>query len=137
MGVIVVWFVFWAAVGCLVGYAVFGPSRILVLGPDSSVSPRKWPFKKGARETVVEVKGTFSSNSAAILIEAALNGFGIIKVPRYTVRAELASGKLKPIFDDITHSQERMRAYYSKTKFLPAKTRAFIELLQTAMKSQE
>ena len=24
---------------CLVGYAIFGPSRILVLGPDSSVSP--------------------------------------------------------------------------------------------------
>src|ERR1700728_2269024 len=26
-------------IGCLVGYAVFGPSRILVLGPDSSISP--------------------------------------------------------------------------------------------------
>ena len=24
---------------CLVGYAVFGPSRILVLGPDSSLGP--------------------------------------------------------------------------------------------------
>jgi high affinity sulfate transporter 1 len=29
----------YATVGCLVGYAIFGPSRILVLGPDSSVSP--------------------------------------------------------------------------------------------------
>ena len=57
-------------------------------------------------------------------------------MPRYTVRAELAKGKLKPIFEDITHSQERMRAYYSKTKYLPAKTLAFIDLLQTAMKSQ-
>jgi MFS superfamily sulfate permease-like transporter len=38
---------------CLVGYAVFGPSRILVLGPDSSLGPmiaatilpmaRQWP----------------------------------------------------------------------------------------------
>ena len=24
---------------CLIGYAVFGPSRILVLGPDSSLGP--------------------------------------------------------------------------------------------------
>ena len=29
----------YTTIGCLVGYAVFGPSRILVLGPDSSISP--------------------------------------------------------------------------------------------------
>src|SRR6516164_1799553 len=29
----------YATIGCLIGYAVFGPSRVLVLGPDSSVSP--------------------------------------------------------------------------------------------------
>src|SRR4029450_9748897 len=27
------------AIACLLGYAVFGPSRILVLGPDSSLGP--------------------------------------------------------------------------------------------------
>src|SRR6187399_3080758 len=29
----------YATVACLAGYAVFGPSKVLVLGPDSSVSP--------------------------------------------------------------------------------------------------
>jgi high affinity sulfate transporter 1 len=29
----------YTTIGCLIGYALFGPSRILVLGPDSSVSP--------------------------------------------------------------------------------------------------
>jgi high affinity sulfate transporter 1 len=29
----------YTTIGCLVGYALFGPSRVLVLGPDSSVSP--------------------------------------------------------------------------------------------------
>jgi high affinity sulfate transporter 1 len=29
----------YTTIACLVGYALFGPSRILVLGPDSSVSP--------------------------------------------------------------------------------------------------
>lgn len=104
---------------------------------DSSVTPRKWVFKKGGKETVVEVKGSFSSNNPAILTQVALEGIGVIKVPRYTVRAELASGKLKPIFEDITHSPERMRAYYSKTKFLPAKTSAFIDLLQSAVKARD
>ena len=101
---------------------------------DSSAELRKWSFKKGSREIVVDVKGSFSSNSAAILCQAALDGVGIIKVPRYTVQEELAAGRLKSVFDDIAHSPERMRAYYSKTKFLPAKTVAFIELLQGALK---
>jgi MFS superfamily sulfate permease-like transporter len=29
----------YTTLACLVGYALFGPSRVLVLGPDSSVSP--------------------------------------------------------------------------------------------------
>src|SRR5690349_15536925 len=29
----------YTTVACLVGYAIFGPSRVLVLGPDSSISP--------------------------------------------------------------------------------------------------
>src|SRR6476469_5763549 len=29
----------YTTIGCLVGYAIFGPSRVLVLGTDSSVSP--------------------------------------------------------------------------------------------------
>ena len=29
----------YTTIACLVGYALFGPSRVLVLGPDSSVSP--------------------------------------------------------------------------------------------------
>ena len=29
----------YTTIACLVGYAIFGPSRVLVLGPDASVSP--------------------------------------------------------------------------------------------------
>ncbi len=29
----------YTTVACLIGYAIFGPSRVLVLGPDSSISP--------------------------------------------------------------------------------------------------
>src|SRR6476620_7565502 len=29
----------YTTIACLIGYAIFGPSRVLVLGPDSSISP--------------------------------------------------------------------------------------------------
>lgn len=69
---------------------------------NSSFAPREWLFKKGSRQIAVEVRGSFSSTSSAILTQVALDGIGIIRVPRYAVRAELARGKLKSIFEDVT-----------------------------------
>lgn len=100
---------------------------------DSPFAPKEWLFKDGVREAAVEVKGRFCSNSAAILSRVALDGLGIVRVPRYAVRAELVDGRLESIFDDIVCSRERMRAYYSRTKYLPAKTTAFIEFLQSEL----
>jgi DNA-binding transcriptional LysR family regulator len=78
----------------------------------------------------------FSSNSSAVLIQVALDGIGIVRVPRHAVQAELASGKLEAVFSDITHAPERMRAFYSKTKHLPAKITAFMDFLKTAIASE-
>jgi DNA-binding transcriptional LysR family regulator len=99
----------------------------------SPFAPKEWWFTDGAREAAVEVRGRFCSNSAAVLARVALDGLGIVRVPRYAVRAELVDGRLESIFDDIVCSRERMRAYYSRTKYLPAKTTAFIEFLQSEL----
>jgi LysR family transcriptional regulator for bpeEF and oprC len=92
-----------------------------------------WPFQIGARQLVVEVKGALSSNSSAVLIEMAEQGHGIIRVPHYAVKARLADKTLQAIFEGMTPSPERMRAYFSKAKHLPAKTTDFIDFLQAAV----
>jgi DNA-binding transcriptional LysR family regulator len=104
---------------------------------NSLFAPKEWIFKSGSREIVVEVKGRYCSNSSAVLIQAALDGIGIVRVPRYTVRTELATGQLEAIFESITCSRGGIRAYYSKTKYLPAKTMAFVEFLQSAIAERE
>jgi DNA-binding transcriptional LysR family regulator len=103
---------------------------------NSFFAPKEWPFKNGSRTMMVEVRGMFSSNSSAVLIQVALDGIGIVRVPRHAVQAELASGKLEAVFSDITHAPERMRAFYSKTKHLPAKITAFMDFLKTAIASE-
>ena len=40
----------YTTMACLVGYAVFGPSRILVLGPDSSLGPLIFARDRPARD---------------------------------------------------------------------------------------
>ena len=79
------------------------------------------------------MKGALSSNSSAVLIQMALQGDGIIRVPHYAVKARLADKTLQAIFESATLSPERMRAYFSKAKHLPAKTTDFIQFLQASV----
>jgi DNA-binding transcriptional LysR family regulator len=79
------------------------------------------------------VKGTLSSNSADVLIQMALQGHGVVRVPRYAARFELASQSLEAMFEQATLSPERVCAYYSKAKHLPAKTIDFVNFLQSAI----
>ena len=92
-----------------------------------------WPFQIASRQVLVEVKGALSSNSSAVLIEMAEQGYGIIRVPHYAVKARLADKTLQAIFEGMTPSPERVRAYFSKAKNLPAKTTDFIDFLQAAV----
>ena len=98
-----------------------------------SSAPKGWPFKVASRQVLVGVKGALSSNSHAVLIQMALEGHGIIRVPLYAVKAELANKTLEAIFDGTTLSPERMRAYFSKAKHLPAKTTNFVQFLRAAV----
>src|SRR6201996_1203779 len=50
---------------CLVGYAVFGPSRILVLGPDSSLGPM-------IAATILPILGADGSPARAIALASML-----------------------------------------------------------------
>jgi LysR family transcriptional regulator, regulator for bpeEF and oprC len=96
-------------------------------------TPKGWPFQNGARQYLVEVKGALSSNSSAVLIQMALQGEGIVRVPHYAAKARLADKSLQAIFETVTLSPERIRAYFSKAKHLPAKTADFVRFLQASI----
>ena len=70
----------YTTIACLVGYAVFGPSRILVLGPDSSVSPLIFAaitplLVAGDPTTAVALAGMM-----ALLVGAIEIGLGLAKL---------------------------------------------------------
>jgi DNA-binding transcriptional LysR family regulator len=98
--------------------------------------PKSWPFRNSPRPLHVEVKGSLSSNSSAVLIEMALNGCGIIRVPLHAIKREIADRKLEVIFKNASLSPEQMCAYYAKMKPLPAKTVDFIKFLESSLRRQ-
>ncbi len=96
--------------------------------------PKSWPFRNASRPLLVEVKGSLSSNSNAVLIRMALDGCGITRVPLHAVRTEIKERRLEVIFKNASLSPERICAYYAKVKRLPAKTADFIGFLETSLR---
>jgi DNA-binding transcriptional LysR family regulator len=95
--------------------------------------PKVWPFQIASRQQLIEVKGMQSSDSYGALIQMAVQGFGIVRVPHHAAKAELTAKKLDMIFDRVTLSPERVGAYCSKAKHLPAKTSDFIQFLRDSI----
>jgi DNA-binding transcriptional LysR family regulator len=95
--------------------------------------PKEWPFRSASRQLMIEIAGSLSSNNHSVLIQTALLGSGIIRVPRHAVKKELADGSLVEIFETASLSPERAWAYFSKSKRLPAKTTDFIRFLKSSI----
>jgi high affinity sulfate transporter 1 len=73
----------YTTIACLVGYAVFGPSRVLVLGPDSSISPlilaAITPLLVGADETAaITLAGMLALLVGAVEIGVGLGKLGFV-----------------------------------------------------------
>jgi len=72
----------YATIVPLVAYAVFGPSRILVLGPDSSLAPliaaSITPLAAGDPEEAIALAGVLSIFAGGLCIVAGLARFGFI-----------------------------------------------------------
>lgn len=89
-----------------------------------------WPCITPEGEASVSVNGRFRANSLLALCEAALDGTGIAFLPLYMVRHERAAGDLVTVLERQLYRRVGIYALYPQSRFLPPKTRAFIELLE-------
>lgn len=72
----------YATIVCLIAYAIFGPSRILVLGPDSSLAPMilgvVLPLSAGDPERAVSIASAMAVVAGAACIIAGLARLGFV-----------------------------------------------------------
>lgn len=90
----------------------------------------EWPCVTPDGNSSVRVQGRFRANSLLGLCEAAQDGLGIAFLPLYLVRREGAPGTLVPVLQSQLYRRVGIYALYPQSRFLPPKTRAFIELLE-------
>jgi len=98
---------------------------------------KEWPFRIGAQQLLVEVKGSLLSNSAIVLAEVAEEGLGIVRIPYHAVKAALHGKTLEAIFETVTLSPEHLSLFFPKSKNLPAKTANFIDFVHASLTAEE
>jgi DNA-binding transcriptional LysR family regulator len=71
-----------------------------------------WEFEKDGRELKVRVEGQLVFNSTALILKAALAGFGLACLPEDKVRPHIAGGRLIQVLDDWCSPFSGYHLYY-------------------------
>jgi DNA-binding transcriptional LysR family regulator len=95
-----------------------------------SPRPREWTFlDAGGAPYGVEVQGSFATNDDHTLRRAALDGHGILRMPKIFVQAALERGELVQLWPDDACRKVTLAAVYPSRQALPRKVRAFVDFV--------
>ncbi|WMD21652.1 LysR family transcriptional regulator [Achromobacter seleniivolatilans] len=89
----------------------------------------KWPLKLGPDAQAPELPLTLVCNSVEMRIFLALDGQGIVCLPDFTIRKELAAGQLQIVMDDRMRGGGTMWALWPASRHASPKLRVFIDHL--------
>lgn len=94
-----------------------------------------WTLVRGAQRWEGIPPGRVSANSPEVLIRLAIAGAGIAAVPDVFAMTGVTQGQLQRVLPDWRLSSHPAWAVFPGRRLMPAKTRAFITMLQAALGS--
>ena len=93
-----------------------------------------WTLSQGDQSWSGVPAGRVSANSPEMLIRLARAGAGIAAVPDHYAVADVRAGALRRVLPGWTMPTSTAWAVYPGRKLMPAKTRAFVDMLQVALR---
>ena len=92
--------------------------------------PDRWKFKDENGDNLsLKVQGNLRSGHGQLLLDATLNGQGVMMAPTYLVNDAFNQGMLVPVLEDYKLQAVGLYALYPYTKFVPKKTTTFVSFL--------
>jgi DNA-binding transcriptional LysR family regulator len=90
----------------------------------------RWPFEVNGVMRHVKVRGRLRSNNAQALLQLAIMGVGISRMPKHRARPYFDRGELVPLLER-SHCDEAtpVHAVYVKTNIAKPRVRAFVDFL--------
>ncbi|HEY9845260.1 MAG TPA: LysR family transcriptional regulator [Candidatus Caenarcaniphilales bacterium] len=98
----------------------------------------EWKFEQDGNQFGYCVNSYLQFDNAEVVLEAAIQGTGIVQLPKFMVASAIARGELKPIL--VSHTAQAglpIAVIYPQKRYLSGKVRAFIKFmaeLMTALK---
>ena len=87
-----------------------------------------WLFRVDGEDVATRVQGDFEATTGDAVRMAALGGLGLVQLPSYMVREDLAAGRLRAVLTASAPAPVPLYAVYAH-RDLSATVRAFVELL--------
>ncbi|MEQ8233136.1 MAG: LysR substrate-binding domain-containing protein [Gammaproteobacteria bacterium] len=88
-----------------------------------------WVFRHGEGEVAVKVAGDLHSNQGAALRYASIKALGVVRLPDYLVRDDVAKGRLVELLADYRSPPRAVFAIYPHRRLTPAKLGTFVDFL--------
>lgn len=88
-----------------------------------------WAFRLDGDIRKIHVGGSFESNSAVAIHEAALAGLGVAQMASFVAAPDLKAGRLVSCLDKFVDSERPIYAVYPHRRHLTQKVRVFIDYL--------
>ena len=89
----------------------------------------EWRFRRNGVERRVRISGNLRGNNGNIVVNAAIEGLGVILEPDFLVFEALRQKRLVRILSDWETDELSVFAVYPNRKYLPPKVRSFIDFL--------
>ena len=90
--------------------------------------PTTWKFKGPDRDVSIDVTGKLVSNHAAMLVEAAGHGLGLVFCPIFLSAPSIRTGRLVRVLPE-WHFPLFVSAVFPNARHVPAKVRIFVDFL--------
>jgi len=103
--------------------------RLLQINGDAA----SWTLINGSQRWEGVPPGRATANSPELLIQLAVAGSGIAAAPELFAAARVREGKLRRVLPAWSLPSHAAWAVFPGRRLMPAKTRAFIDMLETAM----
>lgn len=91
----------------------------------------RWRFLVKEEPLNVSIKTKLSSNSAQLILDAALKGLGIARLPQFVIQEHLNQGELILVLSGFAINDRPIYAVYNQSRIIPPKIHAFIQFLVT------
>ena len=97
----------------------------------------EWPFQDKNHHFKIAIKPTLSSNSLRVLLNAAIEGLGIVRVPLFAAEEHIKQGGLQKILSYFDPPGIPIYALFTPGRIIPPRIHAFVRFLEQIHKNEK